>query len=282
MKRITFLAFFLLGFFISAHAKTIHVVAAENMYGDIAQTIGGNTVQVQSILSQPNSDPHLFNPDPKTIQQLQQADIVIINGAGYDAWIDPLLHNTQAHILDVSKINRVTTGANPHLWYNLSYTKNFANALVDTLDSLNKNDVAMAARAKEFNKEIMRIQAQMEKIKSQDAGAPVTATEPIAGYLLEPLGLKILDQHFQLSMMNDTEPSSQDYAQMLKHLRDHQVRLLIFNEQVTDPMALMIRTEAIKAKIPVVGMTELLPLDQHYLGWYEGNVKKVGEALKKE
>src|SRR5438128_964696 len=67
------------------------VVAAENFYGDIARQIGGDGVEVASILSNPDQDPHLFETTPTIVRQIAAARIVIFNGADYDAWMDKLL-----------------------------------------------------------------------------------------------------------------------------------------------------------------------------------------------
>ena len=67
------------------------VVAAENFYADIVRQIGGDRVEVASILSNPNQDPHLFETTPTIVRQIAAAQIVIFNGAGYDAWMDELL-----------------------------------------------------------------------------------------------------------------------------------------------------------------------------------------------
>ena len=69
----------------------IAVVAAENFYGDIARQIGGDRVAVVSIMSNPDQDPHLFETTPAVVRQLAKAQIVILNGANYDPWMDKLL-----------------------------------------------------------------------------------------------------------------------------------------------------------------------------------------------
>src|SRR6266850_4106703 len=66
------------------------VVAAENVYGDIAQQIGGAHVHVTSILSDPNADPHLFEPGSSNGLAVAEARVVIQNGVGYDAFMTKL------------------------------------------------------------------------------------------------------------------------------------------------------------------------------------------------
>jgi ABC-type Zn uptake system ZnuABC Zn-binding protein ZnuA len=68
-------------------APLLHVVAAENFYGDIARQIGGDRVSVTSIMSDPNIDPHQYESNVHDAKALSSADLVIENGGGYDDWI---------------------------------------------------------------------------------------------------------------------------------------------------------------------------------------------------
>src|ERR1039458_9132904 len=69
----------------------LNVVAAENFYGDVARQIGGDDVAVASVMSNPDQDPHLFETTPSTVRQIAAAQVVILNGADYDPWMDKLL-----------------------------------------------------------------------------------------------------------------------------------------------------------------------------------------------
>ena len=77
--------------FIAHAAVPVHIVAAENFYGQISEQIGGNYVQVTSILNNPQQDPHLFSSNPATARAVANADIIIYNGLGYDSWINNLI-----------------------------------------------------------------------------------------------------------------------------------------------------------------------------------------------
>src|SRR5664279_2072524 len=90
MKRLLLL-FAAALFSVAAAAEPVSVVAAENFYGDVARQIGGPFVAVTSILSSPDQDPHLFEAAPSTARQLAGAQIVILNGADYDPWMEKLL-----------------------------------------------------------------------------------------------------------------------------------------------------------------------------------------------
>ncbi len=69
----------------------INVVAAENFYGNIVAQLGGEKVNVTSILSDPNVDPHEYESSVDDAKAIAAADLVIENSGGYDDWMDKLL-----------------------------------------------------------------------------------------------------------------------------------------------------------------------------------------------
>src|SRR5690349_3656656 len=72
-------------------SQTIAVVAAENFYGDMVKQLGGSHVDVQSVLADPNVDPHEYEANTKSALAVSKAQLVIENGGGYDGWMDKLL-----------------------------------------------------------------------------------------------------------------------------------------------------------------------------------------------
>ncbi len=80
----------------ATQAAPIRIVAAENVYGDVARQIGGSSVEVTSILTNPSQDPHEFEASASTARQVADARIVIYNGADYDPWMPKLLAASRA------------------------------------------------------------------------------------------------------------------------------------------------------------------------------------------
>ncbi len=109
----------------------------------------------------------------------------------------------------------------------------------------------------------------------------MTATEPIFGYTLAALGMPSRNQSFQLSVMNNTEPSASDVAAFENDLKTHQVKLLIYNSQATDPTAERMQAIAKTAGVPVVGATETEPPGKNYQAWMTTELDAVDQALPK-
>ena len=261
----------------------IAVVAAENFYGDIARQIGGDRVAVVSIMSNPDQDPHLFETTPSIVRQLAAAQIVIINGANYDPWMDKLLAatpRTGRMVISAAQLTGRKPSDNPHLWYDPATMPAVATALAEALakaDSAHALDYT--ARLKTTLAALGRVTQRVAQLKAKHAGTAVTATEPVFGPMAEALGLTVRNQRFQLAMMNDTEPSARDMAAFESDLKDRKVKVLIYNSQVSDKLTERLRDIAHKAKVPVVGITESMPAKISFQDWVLSELDALDKAL---
>lgn len=268
---------------VQAAEGQIAVVAAENFYGDIARQIGGDRVAVVSIMNNPDQDPHLFETTPSIVRQLAAAQIVIINGANYDPWMDKLLAatpRTGRMVISAAQLTGRKSSDNPHLWYDPATMPAVATALAEALakaDSAHALDYT--ARLKTTLAALGRITQRVAQLKAKHAGTAVTATEPVFSPMAEALGLTIRNQRFQLAMMNDTEPSARDMAAFESDLKERKVKVLIYNSQVSDKLTERLRDIAHKAKVPVVGITESMPAKISFQDWVLSELDALDKAL---
>lgn len=268
-----------------AARQALPVVAAENFYGDIAQQIGGAEVKVTSILSNPDQDPHLFEASSSVAREISAARIVIYSGIDYDAWVEKLLgaaRSADRTVIVVADLVGKKPGDNPHIWYDPAIMLTFAKTLTEDLSSA---DAAHRAdyqqRLTSFQASMQPIQAKIAALRARLAGTPVTATEPVFGYMFDALGMQVRNKSFQLSVMNNTEPSATDVAAFENDLKTHQVKLFVYNSQASDPIAAHMEKLARASDIPVVGATETEPLGKSYQAWMLGELDAVDRALPK-
>jgi zinc/manganese transport system substrate-binding protein len=268
-----------------AHAADgkIALVAAENFYGSVARQIGGDRVSVASIMSNPDQDPHLFEVSPSIIRQIAAAKIVVYNGADYDPWIEKLLTVTpkpdRTVIVAAEIVNR-KAGDNPHLWYNPTTMPAVASALAAALaaaDPAHKDDYA--ARLETFVASLEPLNEKIAAIRGKFAGIPVTASEPVFGYMADALKLTMRNERFQLAIMNDTEPSARDLAAFERDLKTHQVRVLFYNKQAQNNIVQHLVDLARASNIPVVGVTETAPSGASYQDWMLMQLDETQRAL---
>ncbi|MCA8203530.1 MULTISPECIES: metal ABC transporter solute-binding protein, Zn/Mn family [Burkholderia] len=266
-----------------AQAATVNVVAAENFYGDVASQIGGRHVAVTSILSNPDQDPHLFEASPKTARALQHAQVVIYNGADYDPWMGKLLgasKQAKRATIVVADLVGKKAGDNPHLWYDPATMPAAARAIAAELgraDPANKADYD--ANLQKFVASLKPVDDKVAALRAQYKGVPVTATEPVFGYMSDAIGLDMRNQRFQLATMNDTEASAQDVAAFENDLRKKQVRVLIYNSQAEAPMTKRLLKIARDSGVPGVSVTETQPAGKTFQQWMAGQLDALAAAL---
>jgi zinc/manganese transport system substrate-binding protein len=267
----------------AARAQPVNVVAAENFYGDLATQVGGGNVAVTSILSNPDEDPHLFEASAATAKSLADANIVVVNGVDYDPWMEKLLNAHTApsrrEIVVASLVGR-KVGDNPHLWYDPSTMKTLAQRLAADLasvDPAHKADYAKGAQA--FADSLKPLAARIAEMRGKYAGAPVSASEPVFGYMAAQIGLKVHNEKFALAVMNNTEPSASDVAGFENDLKGHKVRAMLYNAQAREPTVQRLVDMAKAEKVPVVGVSETEPAGASYQQWMLGQLDALDKAL---
>ncbi|MBP0608012.1 MULTISPECIES: metal ABC transporter solute-binding protein [Burkholderia] len=266
-----------------AQAATVNVVAAENFYGDVASQIGGSHVAVTSILSNPDQDPHLFEASPKTARALQHAQVVIYNGADYDPWMGKLLgasKQAKRATIVVADLVGKKAGDNPHLWYDPATMPAAARAIAAELGRADPaNQAEYEANLQKFVASLKPVDDKVAALRAKYKGVPVTATEPVFGYMSDAIGLDMRNQRFQLATMNDTEASAQDVAAFEGDLRKKQVRALIYNSQAEEPMTKRMLKIARDGGVPTVSVTETQPAGKTFQQWMIGQLDALGSAL---
>jgi zinc/manganese transport system substrate-binding protein len=254
-----------------ARAEPIAIVAAENFYGDVAEQIGGPSVTVTSILTNPDQDPHLFEASASTARNLATARVVIFNGADYDPWMSKLLSASRASgrtIIEVAKLVGKKAGDNPHLWYDPKTMPALAKALAETLGKLDPEHRGdYEARRDAFDTSLKPLNDKIAALSQQYAGTAVTATEPVFGYMADAIKLKVRNQRFQLAIMNSTEPSVSEIAAFQKDLRTRAVKVLLYNNQTSEALTEKMRAIAKESGVPVVGVSETEPTGKTFQEW---------------
>jgi zinc/manganese transport system substrate-binding protein len=263
--------------------RPLKLVAAENFYGNVAHQIGGLQVEVTSVMSNPDQDPHLFETSPAVARQLADAQIVIYNGADYDPWMPKLLKATPRPgrmVIVAADLARKRAGDNPHLWYDPPTMPAVARALAAAFEKADPDHAAdYQARLAAFLASLKPLDDKIAAVRKKYDGAPVTASEPVFGYMAAALGLKMRNEKFQLSIMNDTEPSARDIAAFERDLKQHKVRVLFYNKQASDKIVQHLVDIARATKVPVVGVTETIPPGMSFQDWMASEVGDTEKAL---
>jgi zinc/manganese transport system substrate-binding protein len=267
-------------------AKGISVVAAENFYGSIAQQLGGKYVTVTSLITNPNADPHLYESSAQDASYVASAKVVILNGVGYDDFMNKLLgaaHSINQQVISAAQILNVTTaGANPHLWYDVPKMTQLARAITASYivkDPTHK--VSYEQNLSRFDRSLQPLLATINQIKQRYSGTNVAYTEPVPGYLLAAAGLTVKTPiGFAKAVEDGDDPSPADTGTMDSLMKNKQVTLLLYNAQTVSPVTQHVKTLAQQAGIPVIGVTETMPTGEPtYQAWQQTQLNELLNAL---
>ncbi len=264
----------------------VAVVAAENVWGNIVSQIGGSHVAVTSVISDPNVDPHSYEANPQVALTVSTAAFVIENGAGYDDFIDKLLDTNPSPSRDLINVARVVgatdANVNPHLWYNAADVTTAARTVAAHLASHDPADSAVfSANLSTFLAAYQPYADTLREIRARHGGTPVGYTERVPGYLVQAAGLRLATPpSFAQAIEDGNDPSPADTAAMDNAISRRQVRVLLYNAQVTSPATDAVRGLAGTAGVPVVGVSETIPSGQpSFQAWQIAQARSVLAAL---
>ena len=264
----------------------VHVVAAENFWGNITSQLGGRDVDVTSLISNPNADPHLFETDAADAATLAQAQVVIENGAGYDTWMGSLLGADSGHprIVSAAAVLHVTgSDPNPHLWYDIPRVPTVAAAITAALVKAAPQDApTFRANLAAFDRSLAPLDATLATIKAHFHNVPVAYTERVPGYALAVAHLDVkTPAGFARSIEDGDDPGPADTLAMQKLLDDHDINVLLYNVQTETPVTAQVRALARQHGIPVVGVSETMPAGAHtYQQWQQSQLTNLLHALE--
>ncbi len=264
----------------------IVAVGAENEYTDVIQQVGGKYVQASAIMSNPNTDPHTFEASASVAQLVSSAQLVVQNGVGYDTFMNTIENAAPSSSRKVVVVQNLlglpTDTPNPHLWYKPVTMPAVANAVAADLAALQPAHVSyFKANASAFISSLAAWNSAMAAFKAKYPNTPVATTEPVADYMLQAIGADNLTPFaFQADIMNGTDPSAQDVAVERGLFTQHQVKVFVYNQQVTDSLTESFITLAHANGIPVVGVYETMPEPGYdYQSWMLTEVQDLQKAV---
>ncbi len=266
---------------------TLSIVATTSVYGDIAATIGGKRVSVQSIIADPSQDPHSYEPSARTQLALSRADIVIENGGGYDDFADRMLASVDHRptVLNAVRISGHTAppggDLNEHVWYDATSMRRLAARLVSVLGAADPAGKAeFRSHAAAFDRGLAGLVRTETAIKGARAGEGVAITEPVPLYMLQACGLvNRTPPAFSQAVEAGQDVSVRVLNETTSLFAQHRVVLLAYNEQTSGAETQRVLAAAHAADVPVVGVTETLPTGEHYLGWMAGYLHRIKADL---
>jgi zinc/manganese transport system substrate-binding protein len=271
----------------STGGAPIAVLGAENFYGDLLAQIGGTRVTASSILSDPSADPHEYEASPAAAKLVADSRLVIVNGIGYDDFMQKLLGASTKPdriVINVQDILGVKDGVNVHVWYDPATMPMVAEAATAALTKLDPQNAAYFTEQKaKYLAALKPVNDKIAALKAKYAGVPIAFTENVAGYLTDAIGLKVMTSlAFMEAIESGTDPAPADVAAERDLLTARRVKALLYNSQVTSPLTEQIRELAVQNNVAVVAVAETIPPTfKTFQEWQLAQLVELERALAK-
>jgi zinc/manganese transport system substrate-binding protein len=263
----------------------IKIVAAENFYGEAAKAVGGDLVEVISILTSPDMDPHDFEPTPQVSKDVDGAKIVIYNGVGYDEWMSKLISasgdaKNKTVIPVASAIMGKKAGDNEHVWYNPETFPKFAKDLADKLGKLDSAHADTYTKQAEAYIATLAPFTDLAKELKQASPVPIAVSEPVFDYTAQALNLTITDEKFKKAAEEGVDPAPADVAKLQDDIKTKKIKMFVNNIQASSPTVKNMVALAKENGIPIIEVTETNPKDKNYVQWMTDQLNQIKAALK--
>ena len=266
----------------------LQVVAAENFWGSIASQLGGDRVEVTSVITSPATDPHDYEPTAADARTMAGAQMAIVNGIGYDPWAAKLIAANAVHgrvVLTVGDLVGIKPGGNAHRWYSPSDVQKVIAEIVRDYSKLDPKDAGYFARQKAGfeTRGLAKYKQLIATIRHKYQGVPVGASESIFEPLAQALDLKLLTPpSFLKAISEGAEPTAADKTTIEHQIARKQIKVWVYNSQNSTPDVKRITDAARKKGIQVTTITETpVPASASFQDWQARQLETLAAALAK-
>jgi len=267
----------------------VQIVAGENFWGSLVSQLGGTRVQILSIVTDPNADPHEYESSTADARAIADARLVIVNGAGYDDWALHLIgasENPARTVLNIADLLRKGVGDNPHFWYSPAYVNETVHQMYADLVSIDSaGRVYYQQQYASLNVSLDRYNARIDQIRRQYGGTSVASTETIFQYLADATGLNLISPlEFMQAVSEGNDPSPQSvvqfYQQIVNASSPGNATLLVYNQQTVTPITTNVESKASSDGLQIVPVTETIqPPDRSFQDWMDSELVLLQNAL---
>jgi len=267
-------------------STTVDVVAGENFWGSLATELGGSKVSVQSVVTDPNADPHEYESSAADARAFAEANLVILNGAGYDTWGQKLIDaNPSAgrQVLDVAALLGKRQGDNPHFWYSPTYVAQVADKITAEYKAIDPADASYFDQEREqVTTNLQPFISEVANIKARYGGTPIGSTESVFVYMADALGLDLTTPaEFMNAVAEGNDPPASAVVKLQDQISSRSIKVLVYNTQTTTAVTTNIRSLAASHHIPSVGVSETIqPQGLNFQDWQLEQLRSLRAALQ--
>jgi zinc/manganese transport system substrate-binding protein len=267
-------------------AERLNVVASFSILGDFVRTIGGDRVNVTTLVS-PDSDVHVYTPAPSDAKRIADAKLVVVNGLGLEGWLPRLVQSSGSKATVVTASAGITplklgAAADPHAWQSVPNAKVYATDIANALAVAAPDDAEFfRAQAKAYLEKLETLDREVREAvaKIPPDRRKVISTHDAFGYFSAEYGIRFIAP---LGVSTETEPSARDIAAIIGQIKAQKIPA-VFLENISDDR--LIRRIAAETGSKVGGtlisdgLTGEKGLAPTYIDMVRHNIKALTSAL---
>ena len=266
--------------------QVVDVAVSVSQWGDLVRTLGGACATVTTIISSGAVDPHDFEPGTAALAALSSADLVVLNGAGYDRWAADAVAtlDTGPVVVSAAEVAGVPDqGADPHLWYSPDVVREMSTAVHSALSRLAGRTATdyLTRQAAAWTADLRPYQEAVDALSAAASGRTFAATEPVFDRMAAALGLTdVTPEGYRRASSNDSDPAPASLTAFESALTDGRVDVLLYNRQTSGTVPEQLRSTAEGAGVPVVEVSES-PTEPggSFVPWQVGQLRELAKAL---
>jgi zinc/manganese transport system substrate-binding protein len=264
----------------TAGTGPIKIVTSTNVWGSVANLVAGDTATVTSLIYNTNQDPHSFEASAQDQLDINNADIVVMNGGGYDDFVEKLVEAdpTPAILVTAYMAAGEDDGRNEHIWYDVDQVGDVAAVIggaIETIDP-SKSDQVWAS-VDEFRSQLASRKEKLDIIKNTNSCGKVFATEPLIDYLLEDAGcVNVTPAAYSEAIEEERDVPPAVMEDCLRIIRDG-IEFMAVNESVSSSQIEELQNA--EDGIATFAFGELLPMDPDTGEYYGDYFEMIDGAL---
>jgi zinc/manganese transport system substrate-binding protein len=265
--------------------EVVDVVVSVSQWTDVVRQVAGDCANVTTIVASGAVDPHDFEAGTADLAAFSDADLVVVNGADYDAWAESAVATLDPAptVLRAADLGgEPAAGADPHLWYEPQIVHAMGPAVADALAGLSPDATEyVQQRAAAWQADLRRYTDAVVALGSTAAGRTYAATETVVDRMAAAIGLvDVTPAGYRRAVSNESEPAPGELAAFEAALADGSVDVLIYNTQTSGSVPEQLRSAAEDAGVPVVEVTESpSDADGSFVAWQLAQLSALSDAL---
>jgi zinc/manganese transport system substrate-binding protein len=264
----------------------VRVVVSVGQWGDIVGSLAGDCADVTTIVASGSVDPHDFEPGTADLAAFSDADLVVVNGAGYDSWaldaVDTL--DERPELLVAAEVSTAPNeDEDPHLWYDPRVVPAVASRVSEALQQQSPDaGEYFQDRELAWEEELQPYLDAVEDLRAVAEGRTYAATETVFDRMAAAIGLSdVTPEDYRRAVSNESEPPPGAIAEFEELLREGRADVLVVNRQTSGSLVEQLTGAAEDQGVPAVGVTESPPEPgSSFVEWQLAQLEELRAALE--